>query len=142
MKVKRGQKLCKKCDQTCGARAKICKHCEEPFEVRTDPAVRMRRIHNKRKRKGLKEVTNWKELRQGQEIHYNGRSGEYWLNADGTKDYVTDKGVYKVVAVLEKGFGAYGKKGYTFFNMTNGVSSISSMLINSPYKILVKNAQD
>ncbi len=142
MKVKRGQKLCKKCNQCCGARAKICKHCNEPFEVRTDPAVRMRRIHNKRKRKGLKEVTNWKELRQGQEIHYNGRSGEYWLNADGTKDYVTDKGVYKVVTVLEKGFGAYGKKGYTFFNMTNGVSKISSMLHNSPYKILVKNAQD
>ncbi len=142
MKVKRGHKLCKKCNQTCGARAKVCQHCNEPFEVRTDPAVRMRRIRNKQKRKGLKPVENWRDLRQGQEIHYNGRSGEYWLNADGSKDYVTDKGVYKIVNVLDKGFGAYGKKGYTFFNMTSGVSSISSMLYNSPYKILVKNAQD
>lgn len=142
MKVKRGQKLCKKCNMTCGARAKVCKHCEAPFEVRTDPAVRMRRLRNKARRKGLKPVENWKELREGQEIHFNGRSGEYWLNADGTKDYVTDKGVYKIVTILDKGFGAYGKKGYTFFNMTSGVSSISSMLYNSPYKILVKNAQD
>jgi hypothetical protein len=101
----------------------------------------MKRIRAKAKRKGLVEVTDWRELKPGQEVHYNGRSGSYWLNGDGTKDYTTDKGVYKVVTVLDKGFGAYGPTGYTFFDMSTGRSNVCSMLYNSPYKILVKSAQ-
>ena len=139
MKIKRGQKLCKKCGNTSGARAKMCKHCDELFEVRTDPAVRMKRVRAKTARKGIVEVSDWRQLKAGQEIHYNGRSGQYWLNGDGTKEYTTDKGVYKIVNVLDKGFGAYGKKGYTFFDMTTGQSNISSMLYNCPYKIYTKN---
>ena len=123
MKIKRGQKLCKECGETCGARAKVCKHCGAPFEVRTDPAVRMKRLRAKAKRKGLVEVQDWRQLRPGQEVHYNGRSGEYWLNGDGTKEYTTDKGVY------------------TFFDMSTGVSKVSPYLHNSPYKILIKSAQ-
>ncbi len=140
MKLKRGQKICKECGETSGARAKSCKHCDAPFEVRTDPAVRMKRIRSKAKKKGLVEAS-WQDLKPGQEIYFNGRSGSYWLNGDGTKEYTTDKGVYKVVTVLDKGFGAYGKKGYTFFDMTTGQSSMIPMLWNSPYKILVKSAQ-
>ena len=120
---------------------KVCKHCGAPFEVRTDPTVRMKRVRAKAKRKGLVEVSDWTELKPGQEIYFNGRSGEYWLNGDGTKEYTTDKGVYKIVNVLDKGFGAYGKKGYTFFDMSTGQSSMIPMLWNSPYKILVKSAQ-
>ena len=141
MKMKRGQKLCKECGQTCGARAKVCKHCDAPFEVRTDPAVRMKRIRNKAKRKGLVEVADWRDLKLGDVVHYNGRSGSYWLNSDGTKDYTTDKGVYKVITLLDKGFGAYGPTGYTFFDMSTGRSNVCSMLYNSPYKILVKSPQ-
>tara|TARA_B110000503_G_C6986172_1_gene345352 strand:- start:23 stop:475 length:453 start_codon:yes stop_codon:yes gene_type:complete len=140
MKIKRGQKLCKECGQTCGARAKECKHCQAPFEVRTDPVVRMKRIRNKAKRKTFIE-TDWHELKVGQEIHYNGRSGAYWLNGDGTREYTTEKGVYKVITILDKGFGAYGPMGYTFFDMSTGRSNVCSMLYNSPYKIMVKKAQ-
>ena len=140
MKIKRGQKLCKECGETCGARAKVCKHCGAPFEVRTDPVVRMKRIRAKAKKKGLVEA-NWRDLKPGQEVHFNGRSGEYWLNGDGSKEYTTDKGIYKVVNVLDKGFGAYGKKGYTFFDMSTGQSKVSPYLYNSPYKILVKKAE-
>ena len=139
MKLKRGQKLCKECGETSGARAKVCKHCGAPFEVRTAPTVRMKRLRSKAKRKGLVEA-DWRELKPGQEIHFNGRSGAYWLNGDGTKEYTTDKGVYKVVTILDKGFGAYGKKGYTFFDMSTGQSSMIPMLWNSPYKIMVKQA--
>ena len=139
MKLKRGQKLCKECGETSGARAKVCKHCGAPFEVRTDPTVRMKRLRSKAKRKGLVEA-DWRALKPGQAIHFNGRSGAYWLNGDGTKEYTTDKGVYKVVTILDKGFGAYGKKGYTFFDMSTGQSSMIPMLYNSPYKIMVKQA--
>ena len=141
MKLKRGQKLCKECGETSGARAKVCKHCGAPFEVRTDPTVRMKRVRAKAKRKGLVEVSDWTLLKPGQEIYFHGRSGAYWLNGDGTKEYTTDKGVYKIVNILDKGFGAYGKKGYTFFDMSTGQSSMIPMLWNSPYKILVKSAQ-
>lgn len=133
MKLKRGQKLCKECNNVNGARAKVCKHCNKEFEVRGDFKAKIARKRNK----SLIEI-DWKTLTQGQEIYFRGRSGSYWLNGDGTKDYTTDKGVYKVVQVMEKGFGAYGKKGYTFFDMTTGPSTISSMLFNSPYKIYVK----
>lgn len=139
MNVKRGQKLCKKCNNVCGARSKVCKHCNNEFEVRTDPSTRMKRIRNKAKKKGLIEVSNWRELKPGQEIYYRGRSGSYWLNSDGTKEYVMDKGVYKIVDLYEKGIGAYGKKGYTFFHMEGEErSSISHLLYNSPHKILIK----
>lgn len=137
MKIKRGQKLCKECGKTSGARAKVCKHCGAPFEVRTDPAVRMKRIRSKTTRKTLVEI-DWRDLKVGNEIHHNGRSGAYWLNSDGTKEYTTDRGIYKVVTILDKGFGAYGPTGYTFFDMTTGQSKISSMLYNSPYRILIK----
>ena len=46
-----------------------------------------------------------------------------------------------IVNVLDKGFGAYGKKGYTFFDMTTGQSNVSNMLYNSPYKVMIKTAQ-
>ena len=138
MNVKRGQKLCKHCNNVCGARSKVCKHCNKEFEVRTDPNVRMKRIRNKAAKKSLIEITEWKKLQPGQNIYFNGRSGAYWLNGDGTKDYTTDKGVYRIVQVMDKGFGAYGRKGYTFFDMTNNRSTISSMLYNSPYKIYIK----
>ena len=141
MKLKRGQKLCKECGETSGARAKTCKHCGAPFEVRTDPTVRMKRIRSKAKRKGLVEVSDWRDLKRGQTIHYNGRSGTHWLNSDGTKEYVEDKGVYKVEVILEKGFGAWGPKGYTFFDMSTGRSSINPTLYNSPFKFKIKNAQ-
>ena len=101
----------------------------------------MKRIRNKAKRKGLVEVSDWRELKLGDLVHYNGRSGSYWLNSDGTKDYTTDKGVYKVITILDKGFGAYGPTGYTFFDMSTGRSNVCSMLYNSPYKILVKSPQ-
>ena len=106
MKIKRGQKLCKECGETCGARAKTCKHCGAPFEVRTDPAVRMKRIRAKAKRKGLVEVSDWRELKPGQEVHYSGRSGEYWLNGDGTKEYTTDKSEHYKIYTRSK----WGKK--------------------------------
>ena len=133
MKLKRGQKLCKHCNNINGARARVCKHCNNEFEVRGD-------LLNKIKKKRNKNLISidWKTLNTGDEIYFRGRSGTYIVNHDGTKDYTTDKGVYTVVQVMEKGFGAYGKKGYTFFDMTTGPSTISSMLFNSPYKIYVK----
>ena len=86
MKLKRGYKLCKKCGETSGARAKICKHCGVEFEIRTDPVVKMKRARSKAARKGLVLVENWRELKAGQYVHFKGRSGSYFIKSDGTKD--------------------------------------------------------
>lgn len=138
MNVKRGQKLCKHCNNVCGARSKVCKHCNKEFEVRTDPMVRMKIKRKKAARKNLIEA-NWRELRLGQNIYFNGRSGNYDLNSDGTRDYHKDKGVYRVVTILEEGFGAQGKNGYTFFYMgPERPSKWLSNMFNAPHKIYIK----
>jgi ribosomal protein L40E len=134
MKLKRGQKLCKKCNNINGARARVCKHCNEEFEIRGDFKAKVVRKRNK----NLISI-DWKNLSNGDEIYFRGRSGTYTINSDGTRDYSTDKGVYKVVDIKDNGFIAYGKKGHTFFYM--GEEKQSKWLpniYNAPHKIYVK----
>jgi hypothetical protein len=134
MKLKRGQKLCKNCNNINGARARICKHCNEEFEIRGDFKAKVIRKRNK----NLIPI-DWKTLQLGQEIYFNGRSGTYIINSDGTRDYSTDKGVYRVIDIKENGFMAYGKKGNTFFYMgPERQCQWLATLYNAPHKIYVK----
>lgn len=134
MKLKRGQKLCKKCNNINGARARVCKHCNVEFDVRGDFNDKVKRKRNK----NLVSV-DWKNLHTGDEIYFRGRSGTYVLNKDGTKDYNTDKGVYKVVDIKDNGFVAYGKRGHTFFYMAEEKQSKwLPSIYNAPHKIYIK----
>jgi photosystem II stability/assembly factor-like uncharacterized protein len=134
MKLKRGQKLCKKCNNINGARARVCKHCNEDFEIRGDFKEKI----NRKKNKNLTSV-DWKTLNTGDEIYFKGRSGTYTISSDGTKDYSTDKGVYKVVELKDNGFFAYGKRGYTFFYMgEERQSKWLPSIYNAPHKIYIK----
>ena len=134
MKLKRGQKLCKHCNNINGARARVCKHCNNEFEVRGDPLKKIKKKRNK----NLISI-DWKTLNTGDEIYFRGRSGTYLINHDGTKDYTTDKGVYRVVDIKDNGFLAYGKKGNTFFYMgPERQCKWLSTLYNAPHKIYVK----
>lgn len=134
MKLKRGQKLCKNCNNASGARARVCKHCNVEFEIRGDFKEKV----NRKKNKSLNRI-DWSTLSVGDEIFFKGRSGNYIISADGTKEYTTDKGVYKVVEIKDNGFMAYGKRGHTFFYM--GPEKQSKWLINmynAPHKIYTK----
>ena len=51
MKLKRGQKICKKCNAICAARSRICKECGAAFISKNTP------IKN--------EVKDWKSLEKG-----------------------------------------------------------------------------
>jgi hypothetical protein len=134
MKLKRGQKLCTKCNHTNGARSKVCKNCKTQFEIRGDYK---NKVHRK-KNKNLISV-NWKTLSRGDEIYFMGRSGTYTLNSDGDKEYSTDKGVYKVVDIKDNGFVAYGTKGHTFFYMgEEKQSKWLPTIYNAPHKIYIK----
>lgn len=123
MKLKRGQKLCKHCNNINGARARICKHCNTEFEIRGDLLTKIKKNRNK----NLTTI-DWKTLNTGDEIYFRGRSGTYFLNYDGTRDYTTDKGVYRVVALCDEGFMAYGKRGNTFFTWDQRNSASGSLL--------------
>ena len=134
MKLKRGQKLCNKCNSINGARSRICKKCNEEFEIRGDFKASVKRKRDK----NLISV-DWKTLKTGDEIYFRGRSGTYNISHDGTKDYSTDKGVYKVVDIKDNGFVAYGKRGHTFFYMgEEQQSKWLSSIYNAPHKIYIK----
>ena len=137
-KLKRGQKLCKQCNNINGARSKVCKYCNKEFEIRGDPLTKIKKKRNK----NLISI-DWKTLNTGDEIYFRGRSGTYIVNHDGTKDYTTDKGVYRVVDIKDNGFLAYGKKGNTFFYMgTERQCKWLSTLYNAPHKIYVKRTSN
>lgn len=135
IKLKRGQKLCKSCNNINGARSRICKHCNKEFEVRTDYKAKVAR----KKKKRLTSNINWQTLPKGQEIYINGRSGNYFLNEDGTKTYSTHKGVYRVVEVKDEGLFCYGRSGNTFIYMgTEKRSQWLNTMYLSPHTIYVK----
>lgn len=134
MKLKRGQKLCKKCNNINGARSRVCKHCNEEFEIRGDFKTKV----NRKRNKNLISV-DWKTLNTGDEIYFRGRSGTYTINSDGTRDYSTDKGVYKVVDIKDNGFVAYSRRGHTFFYMgEEKQSKWLPTMYNAPHKIYIK----
>lgn len=135
MKLKRGQKLCNNCNNINGARAHVCKHCNKEFEKRSDFKAQVAR----KKKSKLTSNIDWKTLEQGQIIYINGRSGNYFLNDDGTKTYSTNKGVYRVIEVKEEGLFCYGRSGNTFIYM--GLEKQSKWLdtmYQSPHTIYVK----
>lgn len=135
MKLKRGQKLCNNCNNINGARARTCKHCNNEFEIRGDV---LKKIHKKRKNKNFSTV-DWKSLNRGDIIYVNGRSGNYFLNSDGTRTYTTDKGVYTVIDIKDEGLFAYGKRGNTFIYMGEEKQSKHlSTMFQSPHKIYIK----
>jgi hypothetical protein len=135
MKLQRGQKLCKNCNNTNGSRARACKHCKKEFEVRGDSITKLKK---KRKNKNFSKV-DWKELKLGDIVYVKGRTGNYYIGQDGTKTYTTDKGVYTVVDVKDEGIFAYGKKGNTFIYMgEERQSKYLSSMFQAPHKIYIK----
>jgi len=135
MKLKRGQKLCNNCNNVNGARARACKSCNQEFEIRGNVIAK---IKKKKLNKNFSSV-DWKSLNRGDIIYVNGRSGNYFLNGDGTKTYTTDKGVYTVIEIKDEGLFAYGKRGNTFIYMgEEKQSKYLNTMFQSPHKIYIK----
>ena len=137
MKIKRGQKLCTKCNNVNGARAYVCKHCGEGFEVRAKGS----KVKKKRVKK--LEYIDWKELEIGQRIKVMGRSGTYYVSENGDKTYMSDPGIYNVVGKDNNGLRVYGKSGYTYIYMgPEKKSSLLDNMFNAPHKIMKVNVSD
>ena len=102
MKLKRGQKLCKKCKSINAARQRICIVCKQEFTLKNTPIKH--------------EIKDWKSLQKGEAFRVvNGTGPYYVLSRDcgegekGDRIFMGAKGKYIVRAVSEQGIQAFSK---------------------------------
>ena len=135
-KPKRGQKLCKNCNQINGARSHVCKHCNHEFV-----AVTTKTKFKKKKHKKYLKV-NWKELQRGDRIKVFKSGGNYYLNDLGEKTYMSRPGIYTVQSHDENGLIVYSNKhgGFGYIYMGEEVqSNVVKNLYRSKHKIAKLN---
>lgn len=138
MKLKRGQKLCKNCNKINGARAYICKHCNTEFQIGIN-------AKNKFKRKRIKkfEDIDWQSIEKGTRIKVLSRSGTYYINQDGDKQYMSDPGIYTIVEKQHNGLLVHSKEGYSFIYMgPEKKSPLMPNMYNAPHKIMKVNVPE
>ena len=136
MKLKRGQKLCKNCNGINGARSRVCKHCNHEFAIGTNAKNKPPKV---RKTKKYEEITDWTSLQSGDRIKVIGRSGNYYVNQDGERQYLTDAGIYTIKDVDSSGLHLYdGGYGYIYMGPEVPSDTIPNMY-RSPHKILKAN---
>ena len=133
MKLKRGQKICRKCKSINAARSRVCKECGTPFIAKNTP------IKN--------EVKNWKELESGQQIKIIQGTGPYYICSSasdeydaGEKIYMGCKGKYEVREVRGNGLLCCGmgknNTGIDFVYMGEKEFSQSTGIIKAPHRIV------
>lgn len=137
MKLKRGQKLCKSCNQINGARAHTCKHCNNEFV----PASITKKNKIKTKRPKKYEDIDWQELINGDTIKVIGRSGNYYINSMGERMYMSEAGVYTVQRKDHNGLIVYSSNGgYGYIYMGPEIQSdLMDNMYRSPHKIVKVN---
>lgn len=136
MKLKRGQKLCKNCNNTNGARSRVCKHCNTEFVA--EAVSKSKKSNKTKKPKKYEEVVDWKSLADGDMIKVIGRSGTYYIGESGDKQYMTDAGVYTVKSHDTNGLIVYandGGWGYIYMGPEKPSDTIPNMF-RSPHKIV------
>ena len=114
IKLKRGQKQCKKCGFANAARSRKCTECGSAFKLK------------KSKVKG--EIVDWKSLQKGDEFRTISGTGPYYVLTrdcgEGKKGEILSlrsKGAYAVSEIKHNGISAYGisagNSGYSFIYM-------------------------
>jgi hypothetical protein len=138
MKLKRGQKLCNKCNTINGARAYACKSCGEAFSVKAANS------NTKVLRKKKYMEINWHELEADDYIKVFGRSGNYYVNDMGEKSYMSHPGIYRIKNKDHQGLVVYSSNGgYGYIYM--GPEKQSDLIDNyyrSPHKIVKINREN
>lgn len=139
IKPKRGQKLCKNCNNINGARSYICKHCN--FEFKNKPPKNKFKKLKKKLKKYVK--IDWKSLVNGDRIKVFKGGGNYYINDMGEKVYMSRPGVYVVQHLDDNGIIVYSNKygGFGYIYMGDEVMSSSvENLYRSPHKIVKLNS--
>jgi hypothetical protein len=137
-KLKRGQKLCKNCNNVNGARAHVCKHCQFEFVKSDGPKSKFKK--KKRSKKYLK--INWKELVKGDKIKVFKGGGNYYVNEMGEKIYMSRPGIYTIHNIDDHGLIVYSNKnggfGYIYMDKETESSTINNYY-RAPHKIAKLN---
>lgn len=124
---KRGQKICIHCNTANGVRSYECKNCGQEFKMKKPP----RGIRKK-------QIEDFKSLNKGDKIKVVGGSGTYFLDDNGERSYMVERGIYTVSHTDEQGIHAYGKTGYNYLYMGKRCTSpMLDSIIRSPCKILL-----
>ena len=138
MKLSRGQKLCKSCNQINGARSHVCKHCQVQF-ISSSTGAKLKTKSKKIKK--YETIANWKDLHKGDIIKVIGRSGNYYVNDMGEKTYLSDPGNYTVQRTDYNGLVVYsnfGGFGYIYMGKEKQ-SDLIDNLYRSPHNIVKVN---
>ena len=133
---KRGQKVCKSCNQINGARAYTCKKCGQPFKMK-----------NGKIRYGKKAMEDWTTLKEGDCIRTLSRSGDYYYKQNGDKIYWTGAGKFIVKELtFDDENENYGIACYGLTNKNGGYHWLymgkekrqedSDIAFHSPHKIV------
>lgn len=137
-KLKRGQKLCKNCNNINGARAHVCKHCQFEFVKSDSPKSKFKK--KKRSKKYIK--INWKELVAGEKIKVFKGSGNYYINDMGEKIFMSRPGIYTVHKIDDHGLIVYSNKNGGFGYIYMSEETQSPTIYNyyrAPHKIAKLN---
>ena len=100
---KRGIKVCPECGKENGARSYECVECDHEFPMR-------------KKRRGVrkKDVADWTQLKSGDVVRLVGRSGSYYIDNNGDKQYLLSNTTYKIYKLVDDGIVCHGKYGTEF----------------------------
>ena len=133
VKLKRGQKLCKKCDSINAARSRACNSCGGVFISKNTP------IKN--------EIKDWRAMQKGEPFRVVQGTGPYFVctrgseeSAIGDKIYMGCKGKYEVVRLVGNGLlcKGIGKNscGLEFLYMGNKEVSKKTGIIKEPHRLI------
>jgi hypothetical protein len=125
VKPKRGQKLCKNCNNINGARAHTCKHCNYEFVAATPKS----KFKKKKKTKKYLKI-NWKDLQPGDRIKVFKSGGNYYLNDLGEKVYMSRPGIYTIQSHDDNGLIVYSNKHGGFGYIYMGEETQSNVVQN------------
>lgn len=133
-KLKRGQKLCKNCDNINGARAYVCKHCNTEF----NPSISKNKFKSVKKKNKKYSKVDWKSLEVGERIKVFKGGGNYYVNDMGEKIYMSRPGIYTVQGKDSTGLIVYSNKygGFGYIYMADEIQSPTiENYYRSPHKI-------
>ena len=125
----KGKKECKRCGFVTGVRSYNCPSCDYAFKMKKFQKTRKPKI-----------VKNWRDLEAGDTIKVVGGSGPYYESEDGEKKYLTSRGVYYIIGVMEEGLSVQskncGSREYLYMGR-DCVSPICDNLHRSSHKLLL-----
>jgi hypothetical protein len=126
------------CQHNNGVRTLVCKQCNKPFTIQNnnkksesdarpdkntqqlDEARQLEKTTNpnkRRRRRRLKPrsspINDWRQLSKGSIIRVVGHSGPFYEGSDGIRQYMTEKGLYKVESIDANGINVVGIAPYT-----------------------------